>query len=298
MPSYKITLFYNQFTQGFTETWYATGSYTAGTFGLPVMQDFFKAADDLRSPSCVLVAARWSQIGAPRNSFTKFFGAKFASTLSPSSSAPDLSAEDALVQIYATNGAKRHIYFRGLSAVNTPRNPVDGLPQPTAYLLNAINQYLFAAYQAQLAIQVQVTTVANPALPSTTVFSVIANPGNPEQSICSLSNPPTWVGGSPLYARFSRIPKNNLPGFPRTCEVQGVSAGPPYQITIPYRFRAGTAIFAPQNMQFTQLLYTYPILLSPSNVDYSVQLVNFTERKTGRAFFVPRGRASTVITRK
>lgn len=295
--NYKITLFYNQFTQGFTETWYYSGTLVPNYFASTALNALFNASMAFRHPNVALVAARYSVVGSPRQTFTQFFSGKYGNPGTIQSITPDPSSLDLLIKIYSVGGSFKHMYLRGLNQSDTYRNPNTGLSVPTANLQQAVTNYLSACYAQSWAIQQQQTVATDSGLYTANVLQVATNPAQEEQSLVTVSGTPVFAGAQPWYVRFARVPKNNLPGFPRICQVQGVVNGPPGVITIPYRFRAQASPWFPQNMAVVQQLYTYPLIYAPVQAQGVFQFLSFLERKTGKAFFVPRGRTRVAINR-
>ncbi len=295
--NYKIVLFYNQYQQGFTETWYYIGTLDTFSFTNVLWDSFCSACWRLRAAGVTLVAARWSVVGAPRQSYTYFFGNKFNAPAQQIGLVPDISAEDLLIKINVAGGYSKHMYLRGLSQLDTGRSIITGGPKPSAALIQNVQAMITAAYNLGLCIQVQQTVASNPALPSAAVFMIAAATSNPEWSTLTLQTTLPLQGNPPYYVRFSGVPKNNVPGLPRTAQVLNYSAGPPPYIYIPYRLRASSTDVYPPKMLATQLLYSYPTLLPGQIISGNLQLINFLSRKTGKAFFVPRGRTRAAINR-
>lgn len=299
MPNYKIVLFYNQYDQGFTETWYTQTTMTAGIFVYdPQWQSFFASAINFRGGGVSLVAARWSEIGNPRASYTWYAGAQFIE-IGGTGQNDEPSAVDWLVKVNVSDGSSKHMYFRGLQASDVLRDPVTGGPKPSARLLAGLNTYMLWCNSLGLCIQRQQTTKENGALVNAQVIYVRQNLVQTEQSDVVLYTAPVMFGPPPYYVRFSNVPKNDMPGFPRNAPVQGLTVLAPFYVTVPWRYRANnSASTFPQNMRCIQLNYLYPAVGLPSFANGKLQSVNFLSRKTGRAFFVPRGRSRAVVTRR
>jgi hypothetical protein len=293
--NYKIVLFYNQYTQGFTETWYYTGTLAPYSFQSSPWQTMFKAAIKFRGVGVSLVAARYSIIGAPHTAFTVFFGNLYTQPTQGITLPPDISAEDLLIKVSTENAQWKHMYIRGLQQSDTGRNPQTGGPMPSAFLTMNLQAYISAAWNIGLALQVQSTPVSNPAIVKYQVTQVNPTAGVNSTTL-TLSAPFVPIGTAPYYVLFHGVPKNDLPGFPKSCQVLAYTS-PGGLMTIPYRYRANTTPYDPLKMSVYQLLYTYPVIAQPSYFNQTLQFINFLERKTGKAFFVPRGRVRPAVTR-
>jgi len=298
MPNnYKITLFYNQFTQGWTETWYYTGTLSPSYFTDTPLPSLLFNSIQFRAVGTSLVAARYSIIGQPRSTFTTFFGNKYVTPPVAGGKPADVSAEDLLIKLLANGGATKHMYIRGLQWQDTQRDPETGLPDISAFLLQGLQQYLTSCFINQWAIQAQQNPFANPGLFNAQVVSIAPTAGNSEQSDLVINFAPVFAGTNPSVI-FHGVDKNDLPGFPRACPVVAYGNAPSPYIRIPYRFRAATNPYLPQRLTLWQQLYTYQPILQPQVSSGQLQIINLLTRKTGKAFFVPRGRTRAAITRR
>jgi hypothetical protein len=294
--AYKITIFYNQYDQGWTETFYTNQTLTPNSFDFPAFVKFLQASINIRGDGVYIYGARWTQLGAARVNYSELFEDTYAS--GATAGLEEVTAVDYVVKILNVQNQYRHLYLRGLPQVDVVRDEGSGAPKPTAALINGINKYIQAAAQLLLCLQTEQTVTTNPGLLTGGVVSIQANPANAEQSIVTLNQSPTFSGTAPYFVRFNRVPKNDVPGFPRECQALSAVVVSPFSIVIPYRYRAQNTVTYPNNMTFTQQLSNYFQIVSPTTGNPGWSGVNFQERKTGRAFGVPRGRSRVVVSRK
>ena len=296
--NYKIVLFYNQYQQGFTETWYFNGTLVPSFFLTSSFNSVAQASMSFRHPAVTLIAARYSIDGQPRSTFTQFFGQKYAQSPVQYSGTPDPSSLDLLIKLYSVAGQYKHMYIRGLNQADTTRGFLVGDSRPSASLISGLQNYLSQAWSIGWGIKTAQTVFSNPALWQSQVQSVAPHAANPETSDVQTLTMPVFSGGPPFYVRFARVPHNDLPGFPRQCQVILYTSATPGVITVPWRYRANLSLTTPQNMAVYQNIYSYWQLATPTQSLGYFQPLSFLERKTGKAFFTPRGRTRAAITRK
>ena len=289
----KIVTFYNEAQRGFTETWYYPGSSDPQLFlNQDILTNYFKATMAIRNPLVDLYAVRASVIGAPRQSYTRILTGRYPGTAKPGQEGPDVTSTDGVWKIVGTNFATRWIFFRGLNDSDILRNATTGVDQPSPQLVNAVNFYFsvigatlgWGVYQAQRAPAFPVTftrviSVADALPPSN--FSLLTLPAAPNLDLTS-----------PVQVVFKGVPKNNLPGFPRLATVVAQSNVAPFSITIAYRYRANTVQVSPAKMSYA--VQKYQIQQLPVGAGVWV-FERESERKTGRPFGVPRGRAPVFV---
>lgn len=284
----KIVVFYNQGAQGWTETYYSNTTVDPYTYlGTTLPDALLKRLVNFRHALTELVAVRVSDTITPRLSYTRsFIGAYTGGFQKPTTDTPDVTSTDAVVKLVTSVGASRKIFVRGISDKDVERKP-NGIVNPSSYLLNGVREMVNALVSNQWCIRIQIRPPAAgynwiPVDSVNTVgrFAVIKTPIDPQIVITN--------GGR---VTFQGVPKDDLPGFPNQADVIGVSHVAPFSITIAYRVRNSEAIYIPAKMRFVQLGYRYvPIFAGNFN--------SFSEHKTGRAFGVPRGRASVTIRRQ
>jgi len=294
MPS-KVVLFFNQDQQGWTETYYTNAVLTYQSFNTPPWVNFFQKSMAMRGPGCYLYGARWTDEAATRVNYSQVFDFAYVSV---ASSGPEVTAVDACLKLLTVNEYSRHLFLRGLYQPWVIRSPVNGAPSPAPALLLAITNYIIAMNQLGLCVKIVENPAVFPGLPNAQVLQVVPNPANGEQSILTLSQALGIATPPAAKVHFGRIPRNDLPGFPAACVLANQIAGPPPTIIVPWRYRASTPTYTPQAMHVYASVFNYVQIAAPSAISPTWQLVSFQERKTGRAFGVPRGRARVALTRR
>jgi hypothetical protein len=292
--AYKIVIFYNQYTQGWTETFYTSQTMTFQSFSQPPWTGLFANSIAMRAANTSIYGARWTNESNARVNFSQLFN-QYTSVASTPGSEP--SSLDWCIKLLCQTEQSRHIFIRGLYAPWVTRNSA-GQSVPTAQLLQAFQNYLTSIVACQLQVKLLENPILFPALPQAQVLSIAPNPANAEQSLLTLSASLGLPISPPLYVRFLKIPRNDIPGFPVKCQVLGLSGAGNTIITVPWRFRASSTPFAPQQMQVVQQLYTYSNIMQSSSLSPTWQTISFNERKTGKAFGVPRGRTRVAVSRR
>lgn len=287
----KVVLFFNGVEDGWTETYY---SQVNDPFTLinSFPNSFYTARASGLDKDSTFVAIRATNVAPPRLNYTLYLGNKYSGTgtvLSPSQY-PAVENTDALVQFIDILGNRKKTYIRGLPT-SWPQLDAQGNPNPPAPMLTFLtawtNQLTKNALQLRNA---QRPPAGAPALKWYNVVNIQELSGSQSLSVLALDSDYTPVFDSVTPIVFQGIPRNNAPGFPKQCVPTSASNTTGPTVNVPWRFRAqGTEIF-PQKMRFCQLRYVYNQI-----ADY--QFERFTTHKTGRPFFVPRGRAPVAIKR-
>lgn len=289
----KVTVFYNQTRNGFTETMYSN------TEDPKAFCQGWSAADLYRlvywrATGTYLYAMKAALIGSPRVSFTRLFttpGNQYYPVPS-ASKAPDIISSDAVFRLYdAGNGSAIH-YFRGLPDTAINRDPTSGQDIPAPPLIDGVNEWVkaFVNNGASLRSQKRPPTADGPWFPVTNVSGSAPNSPytfieTPTQTSINLSLYPQVV--------FQGVPRDDLPGFPLIASIVSQTTTSPFGIVVRYRYRGALTTTQPVKMKFVVLTYNYAALAGAptSTPDFE----KFAERKAGRPFGVQRGRARSVV---
>ena len=285
MAIHKMTMFFQEFQRGWTETFYFNAldpidaallwKQQIATIMLP------------RAVTCSIKFIRALDTTINRRSFLLPVTGK--GVLSPNNNPAPVTIA-ALLKIVgiAPQYATRHIWIRGLPQAFITTDAVTGLPAASAYLTAAITQYehlmlnpatqwLIAAKPvvggANVWNQVQIVT-ADPLLPLSTT-DIAPFPGGPL---------PTK--GQLVY--FKGVPKLSLPGLKGNFTVTDVVPNTAFKISYRYK-NAATAVF-PQNMFWRSAA---PVYVPVTRVDEE----GYASRDTGRPFDEPRGAKRGVFLR-
>lgn len=286
----KVNLIYNQFSQGFTETFYLPGPTDPRSFCLSLSATFTARAMAFRASGTQLYAVRASVVGGTRQSYTRLIqryapGADIDDP--PDYTNPDVVSTDAVYQLLGSAGHKRNISFRGLRDADVIRLS-SGAFAPSAALTSQIQSYVNILSNTGLAIRFEVRPPTNP-LVWYTVTSVTTAAANSPLTNLEISSVP-FAFTVPVPVTIQGIPRDDLPGLPRNAVCVGTGTAPNV-ITIQYRYRASQTTTFPLKMRVTQTQYSYDTLDGTSN------FVRFGERKTGRPFGGSVGRARVAIRR-
>jgi hypothetical protein len=167
---------------------------------------------------------------------------------------------------------------------------ITGQDLPSPFLTGAVQTYVTALKNAGVGVRYVTQPPAN-GLAWNPILSVTANGANQPTSFLTLTAPPVVPYTVGQILRFSGVNRDNLPGFPATCQVLSITAGPPYVIDIGYRLRNAASVFPPK-------MAVTPALYSLASLSGFMDFTRFSERKTGRPFGALRGAARTVTRRQ
>ena len=196
----------------------------------------------------------------------------------------DVSSTDAFCALYDSNGKRRPLYVRGLNDIDVLRNST-GLSNPSPGLIKALNNMLGQIYSLGWCIQWE----QRPPTGGLIWNSVLTVTADGNFSILGMQAVIAGLIPGSTQIVFQGIPTDDLPGFPRIATVVGGVNGPPQTIIIPYRLRtAGAGPYLPTKLKCCVVVNQYTPITN-------LQFESFGERKTGRAFGVPRGRSRVKI---
>jgi len=284
----KITIFYNQASGGFTETWYANGTEPPDHLTTGV-QSILKRAIKFRAPLTYIYAVRFSVVDSPRKSILFKVGQyamKADVSPAPDQNRPDVVSTTAQYRIRDSNFNWRMLEIRGLADNSILRDDLSGVPNPQTGFLKGVEAYLNMVYNAGWYIRVAKKQSVG-GLTQTQVISMQPNPLNENQTEILLTDNLNLQVPGFTKIRFYGVIKNDLPGFPTTATLNSKTIVFPFKVVIPYRMR-GTAIYQPVNMRALPSVYEYFAI-----ADYSFW--NFTRRDTGRPTGSQRGRARGAV---
>lgn len=281
----KVVMFFNSYDRGWTETYYATGSspiaYAAQYLTLANLTPFIS----WRAADVTFYEVRISLIGSPRVTYSIVQGQLPQPQGVYGPTQPEGPADDALVLLRSTVGISRHLWLRGLQA-SMVQYATDGTDNPPALLLSTIASIVSGMQQCQLCIQNATIPLPNSGL-WTQVASAAPSAGGPTNTTLTVAPASTLTPPYPaLY--FQGIPRNQMPGFPRTLIPIAVAGG---NVIVPWTYRSSTDPYVPPKLKYCTLTDTYNAINNGSFVKYGI-------RKTGRPFGVPRGRTPVTIKRQ
>jgi hypothetical protein len=283
----KVVFFFNQGKQGWTETYYHNDSVPF-TLANTLFPSLIKPMTAFRASSVRLEAVRCTFIAQnSKLSFTKFneFSILSKPGVPLTDPEPDVTSTSALYSLYDSNGKSRRVWFRGLRDSDVVRDS-SGVDKPTARLNQQIGRFIDAAGTLGLSIRTSNRGVLGANLPYLINSIAPLNLGSFWSTVTFLG-PATFLQGDNIV--FTGIDRNALPGFPRIANVLALVNTSPWSVTIPYTYRSVRDTWAPgKAAYFYKNVYSY-------NAIASGQFEDFGEHKTGRAFFVPRGRSRSVV---
>jgi len=286
----KITLFINQGQQGFTETFYSQVSASSWAWGNAGAVAWLIARAGMLAPGGAIYGARVSQVGSPRQGyFTPFYSA-YSSTIpagAPADTNPAIVSSD--VQLALSDSTliyKRNFWLRGVPSHFVFRN-AGGFP-----VFDATSRMLIQTWwnaTIALALQIEYQEVPpNGGTFANQVLSAAAHATNPNWTTLTLLNVPVFTVTPATTARFTGVPKDKLPGFPRLATVRAISSVAPFSVTVSYAYRGQNLITSPAKMIAINLVYNYATL----NL---YQLRRVSDHKTGRPFGTLRGRVRAAV---
>jgi len=284
--SIKVVIFYNQFSAGFSETWYLAGSSPVIDTSQTLWKNFLKASIGCRATGTVITAIRFSTVEPPKRSFlVRLFGEYVAPVREGFAEiTPDVVSTTGVFTVTSGTSRKR-IFMRGLPDEYVQRTNT-GQDEMINAALQATNRYFATAQRLGLSIRQQVPAGGGGPV-SYPVLSVRPDPANNHWSILTSNTQVLLAPGPQMFLRFNGIPFDDLPGFPRLATLVHTTAVAPFEATVPYRFRNQETV-TPSKMRFCQNVW---------EVQPTVEFVfdRWSERKTGRPFGVLRGRSRGLV---
>lgn len=290
----KITMFYQQQARGWTEQW------TMQAAGLPTSFDgpanaVANAAVRFRGPSTALIGVRFSNADGHQSIFFSFPSpyispiayTGYGQSVQDANSSEDVVSTDAVWELRDTGANGKRIYLRGLRDSDVERD-ANGFDIPSKFLQDKVTLYFNAVYNAGWGWRYAKNSTNTPGWPSYNCATI-------QYTTDTLSTIAFSQGinlGPPINSPIKLLgfPRNNCPGIPKTCLVSGTNyTAAPFGLLIPYRLRNNTTVSLAK-AKIVPLDYLYTRYNSSA-------FVRFSERKTGRAFGLPRGRSLVAIRR-
>jgi len=279
----KLTFYYNQGKQGFTETFYASGADPQAYVFNTLSTSLLRKLAAIRSMTTSMYAVRASVVDNPRNSYLRLINGEFSGSggFGGLLDVPDVVSTDAVIQLTGSGAIKRRLFLRGLRDDWVVRDAL-GNDKPPAGFTTQLNNYFNAIQAAGFQIRVTVLPPAG-GLVWQNVFQVIeAVPGSGSvqlQTAGVVAAP--FVKGA--YVVIQGAPAQTLPRFPRIAQITAVGdAGTP-GIFIAYHKLSGGNVTV-RKMRFAALTYSYEPITS-------YQFERFSEHRTGKPFGLLRGRS-------
>jgi hypothetical protein len=274
----KLVFSYNQFNQGWSETWYKAGDeFRAATALTPAQIAAFL---QFRDPRVQLYTIRGSLIGTPRNAYLRVI----QQGVLPNPALeydPDVSATCALMRLMTTEGLSRHLWIRGLPDQFVVRAFSTGRSIPSAGFNSALDNFRSLLPNMGLCLQKLNGTAVNPWLNVTKM--------EPDD-IFSQSTKVTLLAGSigPQPGQrvlFKGISTASLPYFRSQYTVQ--RRVDDTHFTVNYPWQSPLAAYFPPNAYVRRVTYSYPQI---TEIDFE----RFATRDTGRPSVPSRGRRAAV----
>lgn len=294
----KVTLFYQQASQGWTETWYYGDADPKVFINTLLTSDMLNAAVNFRSSLTYLTAGRATGIGGSKISYTRAYGASYrGKSIVGVDINPDVVQSDAVVAVDALQVGRKRMFIRGLNDADIKRQG-DGTDVPAGNLVAGMTNYLNAFANASMKIRIlqQPPDGGLAWLPVISVNPVAGVPTQTDIRTTGAAVAPLAAGG---YVRISRVPTDTLPGFPTKAQIIQLNPGAVDGVRISYTLRGGAAVFPP-TMQITAIAYSYQTisrvatgLLSLGGTPLIIE--RFSAHKTGRPFGLLRGRARSKV---
>jgi len=284
----KVTFFYNQGKQGFSETYYSASVSDPQSFLDGITPSIMHGFTDLRAVGCVLWAIRASYTEPPRRSALRLILGDYGGLLfgNADNLAPDVVSTDAVLRLSGLQGSPRRLYLRGLKDSDVVLSNI-GNDQPTAQLVAGFKKLLKSITALNLAIKYTVLPPVGGA-----IWSAVTDVGisgiQAYYSYCELGNVVAWPAGFEVGSSvvFQGVPSRSLPRWPRVAQITGRTAVAPFRFSIAYRIPGGI-VNAPTKMRVTPYVTNYDPILA-------YQFERFSEQKTGKPFGALRGRSRGV----
>jgi len=283
MPTYRGTYFFNQFNQGWTETWYTPASDISVASGIFVINA--KPLVAFRHVDTLLVGVRTTQVLPIAPRITRRFsllynGGRGTAGLAPLGvTSEDLVGSSALMLAQFSDNTSRPYMLRGLEDQDVIRDPITGAGTPSAGLNAGIATLAKSLVNLNLGGQRQDTTIPRQAVSS---IQLSATPG--QTQLFGPSNANFTVGD---VVHFTGVPTVQTPWLKGKWSVIAVTAN---SISINYPYNLAAPV-SPTSMFAQKVQYLYPGFLL-------WQFEDFRQRKTGRPTTLTRGRSRGIPFRR
>lgn len=289
----KVTMFFNQWNAGWTETLYHPDGTTPPADLTNDYKWLCQYRANLLSTGGIVTALRISVEGKRNlaNTFNLVQKVQREGWPTEFGNSADVVSTDALYSLSMIGGGSRIYTFRGLPDAGVERDS-QGNPTLRAEFSTRAFRFFNRAYTMGLGMRQLVTPSINPAIKYLPVRSIAISPTNFNNSLVQTSEALVFLDplNKALVFKGGKY-RNELPGFPRSVPVLAESnAGGVWSYEIPYRVRGGNTV-VPPGMAVIGLSYVYKGI-----GDWTFR--TFSSRKTGRPIGARRGRSQVVFTRQ
>jgi hypothetical protein len=288
----KVVYFFNMANAGWTETYYSNQSFASINLNSGAYLTFLQNRFNCLAAPAVIFGARVSSLQSPKQTYVYRWGSTYQAGLGNPAGGfanPDIKAADILLRMYGTTGYARFLWLRGIPDNYIQFDQFGSFTVPAAAnknivsLMNSLSQTGYGIRHTQTASALGVTPLA-----VQSVGVSVLNANWSSLAFAGAYNP--GVGGATI-ARFTGVPRDDLPGFPKQVTPISFTNAAPFTMTIPYRLRAQGTV-APNKMA----VIPYGFVIDgfpPSQFDW--EYWDFTEHKTGRPFGSARGRSRAAV---
>jgi len=271
----KLTFFYNQYKQGFSETYYSPTTNPALLVnGLSVQ--LLTSMTQFRSLSTLLYAIRGTQIETPFRSFTRLVrGAYQGAVQTDPDAEPDVVGTTAVLQLVSEEATKRRLFLRGLPDDYVKRDAF-GNDLFIGTFRSEVTKMVAQLIGNGFAVRKQLKPPAG-GLAYAPVLLLSTDVDNALRTRVAYTATAgfTPVKGSKIA--FKGIDQRDLPRFPRIATVLSVDAIPvlPF-LRIDYAMPGGLALI-PKSLVMSNLSYAYEAMS-----EFTFE--RFSAHKTGSPF--------------
>jgi hypothetical protein len=277
----KITIYFNQSSAGFSETFYANGSdpYVLANSLTPA---FYQRAVQFRAANTYCVGARFSSTDPPRESVLirpqpQPHGIPRFTTIAE----PDVVSTTAVFLLGSTLPAQRRLYMRGIADMDVNRDE-NGQDLPSPFLINGSNTYFEALNLAGFSIKKQLRPPAGGLVWDyvTKVEASTLNPSKWTEFTLDSGVHNVFKGDTVTFNGITTLE----PGLPsKALVINDSQVGTKWVFTIAWPLPGGVILY-PEKLK---AVVSEPDLGLISTWSFE----RFSEHKTGRPFGSLRGRA-------
>lgn len=270
----KVVCVFTQFSQGWTESWYHSGPSLSASAALWTNPAVLATIARWRGKGVILSAMRFIDVVNPRASIVRSLNYESDPA---TTGGPDLTGATAQLNFGTATGKRRIMSVRGMQDNDIRRDAGSGAANPSAALLAALQEYIRQIVLVQFDYIRNLTSTD--IIPWVNVVSFQPVAGNAGNTTVTTQAAHGLAEGDLVY--FRRVQLNIFPGLRGNFRVVSVTNAT--QFVIAYRMPTG-GLFAPVGTQTRKALYLYDAINAGS-------FKGFTVRKTGRPFFLTRGRS-------
>jgi len=283
----KLTFFYNQYKQGFSETYYQNVTNPALAINTMSPQ-LLTSMTSFRSNATLLYAIRGQQIESPFRSYTKLIrGAYQGGSVSGGDEGPDVVGTTAVLQLVSEEATKRRLFLRGLPDQYVIRDAF-GNDVFIGTFKTAVQKMVAQFIGNGFAIRKQ-TRPPIGGLAYARVPLLSSDPANARftRVIYDVTAGFTPIVGGKVV--FKGMPSGSLPNFPRVATVvTNVVVGAVGTLTVLYGLPGGLTV-NPTKMVVSNLVFAYEVI-----TEFTFE--RFSAHKTGSPFGRLAGRKRAVLS--